>query len=49
MPKTTLRDWLMHTTTPMRVRAFFDFKVIAMYDFLWRWIFKVKDKYEAGG
>ena len=39
----TFRDWLMHVTLPMRIRAWFDFKLIPSYELFWRWIFQVKD------
>lgn len=41
MPQTTFRDWLMHITTPMRIRACFDFKIMQIYDRVWRWIFQI--------
>lgn len=44
MPQKTFRDWLMHITTPMRIRAWFDFRVMRIYDRLWRWVFKVREK-----
>ncbi len=47
MPRTTFRDWLMHATNSMRIRAWFDFEIIPLYDRLWRWIFKVKEKEES--